>query len=49
MEKKNYEPPQLKVLGTVRELTELTSDPTNCSALPSDFSTEDGICEIHDR
>ena len=43
MEKKTYETPQLEYLGSVRDLTALTSPPTNCSAL-EDFST-DRFCE----
>lgn len=46
MEKKPYETPELKTLGSVRELTALTSPPTNCSALEPDFSAEDALCEI---
>ncbi|HET6360550.1 MAG TPA: lasso RiPP family leader peptide-containing protein [Gemmatimonadota bacterium] len=47
MEKKIYETPQVLSLGSVRELTELVvRPPTECSALESDFGTEDGICEI---
>lgn len=45
MEKKIYETPQLQVLGSVRELTALTSPPTNCSAL-EDAATVDQLCEI---
>lgn len=45
MDKKTYETPQLLYLGSVRELTARVP-PTNCSALPVDFSTEDSVCEI---
>ena len=44
MEKKSYQAPELKLLGTVRELTALVSPPTECSAL-EDFSTADAVCE----
>ena len=47
MEKMSYETPQLLYLGSVRELTALViRPPTECSALETDFGTEDGICEI---
>lgn len=45
MEKRPYETPQLVCIGTVRELTALVRPPTNCSALPQDFSSEDALCE----
>jgi hypothetical protein len=45
MDKKTYETPQLECLGSVRELTQLVRPPTNCSALPTDFSSEDAFCE----
>jgi hypothetical protein len=45
MEKKTYQTPQLECLGSVRELTQLVRPPTNCSALPTDFSSEDALCE----
>ena len=44
MEKTSYETPELRILGSVRELTALTSPPTECSAL-EDFSSQDAICE----
>lgn len=44
MEKQPYETPRLECLGSVRELTALTSIPCNGS-LETDFSS-DAICEI---
>lgn len=46
-QKKSYQSPEISCLGTVRELTALTSVPPNCSAL-EDFASEDALCEIHD-
>lgn len=42
MEKQPYETPRLECLGSVRELTALTSDPCNGS-VQFDFST-DAVC-----
>ena len=46
MTKKPYETPELQFLGSVQELTAATSEPPNCSALASDFGTEDALCVI---
>ena len=45
MEKKSYETPVLQLLGSVLDLTAVSSPPTNCSAIEPDFSTQDAVCE----
>lgn len=47
MEKKNYETPELRCLGTVRELTAATAPPVCGSAL-EDFASQDAICVIQE-
>ena len=44
--KQVYVSPRLDRLGSVQELTALVRPPSECSALPSDQSSEDGVCEI---
>jgi hypothetical protein len=44
MEKKTYETPQLHSLGSVQELTSVSSPPVNGSA--DDFTCVDEVCVI---
>ena len=46
IERKPYDTPHLDRLGSVQELTALVRPPSDCSALPSDQSTEDFLCDI---
>ncbi|HET6361228.1 MAG TPA: hypothetical protein VFH11_04145 [Gemmatimonadota bacterium] len=44
MDKKNYEPPTINCLGSVRDLTAFVGPPCEGSLEPEDF--QDAICVI---